>query len=177
MLVPRTSGNESSLLPTPVVADADGTRATRGGARSNELLLNGIVRAAVQGDLLPTPKSHPSGPDYARINRPASGGDDLVTAVARAATDNGVSWGQYADAITHWESLTRPAPPPTVPGARGPKPRINPAFSEWMMGWPAGWVTDVEGVKRVNQLRIIGNGVVPEQAAYALYLLLGGYTG
>jgi DNA (cytosine-5)-methyltransferase 1 len=126
---------------------------------------------------LPTPKSHPSGPDYARINRPASGGDDLVTAVARAATDNGVSWGKYADAINHWESLTRPAPPPTVPGARGPKPRINPAFSEWMMGWPAGWVTDVEGVKRVSQLRIIGNGVVPEQAAYALQLLLEGYTG
>ena len=173
--MPHTGGNGLSLLPTPVVADADGTRATRGGARSNELLLNGIVRAAVEGKLLPTPKSHPSGPDYARINRPASGSDDLVTAVVRAETDNGLSWGQYADAIKRWESLTRPPPPPTVPGARGfAKPRINPAFSEWMMGWPAGWVTDVEGVKRVNQLRIIGNGVVSRQAAYALRLLLGG---
>ena len=31
----------------------------------------------------PTPKGSPSGPDFARMNRPESGGDDLVTAVAR----------------------------------------------------------------------------------------------
>lgn len=31
----------------------------------------------------PTPKGSPSGPDYARVNRPKSGGDDLATAVAR----------------------------------------------------------------------------------------------
>lgn len=31
----------------------------------------------------PTPKSCPSGPDYARATRPRSGGDDLATAVAR----------------------------------------------------------------------------------------------
>ena len=35
----------------------------------------------------PTPKASPSGPDYARANRPKSGGDDLVTSVAR--TDGG----------------------------------------------------------------------------------------
>ena len=34
----------------------------------------------------PTPKSSPSGPDYARTNRPESGGDDLATAVARWPT-------------------------------------------------------------------------------------------
>jgi hypothetical protein len=33
--------------------------------------------------LWPTPKSSPSGPDYARAGRPASGGDDLATSVAR----------------------------------------------------------------------------------------------
>lgn len=31
----------------------------------------------------PTAKAQPSGPDYARTNRPDSGGDDLATAVAR----------------------------------------------------------------------------------------------
>ena len=31
----------------------------------------------------PTPKASPSGPDYARVDRPRSGGDDLATAVAR----------------------------------------------------------------------------------------------
>jgi hypothetical protein len=31
----------------------------------------------------PTPKSSPSGPDYARAAREGSGGDDLATAAAR----------------------------------------------------------------------------------------------
>jgi DNA (cytosine-5)-methyltransferase 1 len=41
-----------------------------------------------------------------------------------------------------------------------------------MMGWPAGWVTDVPGITRNDRLKICGNGVVPAQAAYALRLLL-----
>lgn len=34
----------------------------------------------------PTAKASPSGPDFARTNRPGSGGDDLATAVARVPT-------------------------------------------------------------------------------------------
>jgi DNA (cytosine-5)-methyltransferase 1 len=41
-----------------------------------------------------------------------------------------------------------------------------------MMGWPAGWVTAVPGVSRNEQLKICGNGVVPQQAAEALRVLL-----
>jgi DNA (cytosine-5)-methyltransferase 1 len=51
---------------------------------------------------------------------------------------------------------------------------VNPAFSEWMMGLPAGWVTDVPGLTRSDQLRLIGNGVVPAQAVAALRWLLHG---
>jgi DNA (cytosine-5)-methyltransferase 1 len=40
------------------------------------------------------------------------------------------------------------------------------------MGWPAGHVTDVDGISRNDQLRIIGNGVVPQQAVAALRWLL-----
>lgn len=40
------------------------------------------------------------------------------------------------------------------------------------MGWPAGWVTDVPGISRREALRILGNGVVPQQAAAALADLL-----
>lgn len=40
-----------------------------------------------------------------------------------------------------------------------------------MMGWPAGWVTDLD-ISRNDQLRIISNGVVPQQAAAALQWLL-----
>ena len=37
-----------------------------------------------------------------------------------------------------------------------------------------GLVTRVPGIARTHQLRIIGNGVVPQQAAMALRLLIEG---
>ncbi len=40
------------------------------------------------------------------------------------------------------------------------------------MGLPGGWVTDVPGLSRNAQLKAIGDGVVPAQAAMALRLLL-----
>ena len=40
------------------------------------------------------------------------------------------------------------------------------------MGLPAGWVTAVPGLSRNDQLRLIGNGVVPQQGAAALRWLL-----
>ncbi len=39
------------------------------------------------------------------------------------------------------------------------------------MGLSAGWVTDVE-IPRTAQLRALGNGVVPQQAAFAVHLML-----
>jgi DNA (cytosine-5)-methyltransferase 1 len=41
-----------------------------------------------------------------------------------------------------------------------------------MMGLPAGWVTDVPGLSRNEQLKLLGNGVVPQQAALAVRTLL-----
>ena len=43
---------------------------------------------------------------------------------------------------------------------------------EWMQGLPAGWVTGVPGLSRKHQLHALGNGVVPQQAAMALRMLL-----
>ncbi|WP_239101856.1 hypothetical protein [Microbispora amethystogenes] len=40
------------------------------------------------------------------------------------------------------------------------------------MGLPAGWVTAVPSIGRNGQLRLIGNGVVPQQATAALLDLL-----
>jgi DNA (cytosine-5)-methyltransferase 1 len=40
------------------------------------------------------------------------------------------------------------------------------------MGIPEGWVTDVPGLSRNQQLHALGNGVVPQQAAMALRYLL-----
>ena len=51
-------------------------------------------------------------------------------------------------------------------------PRLSAAFSEWMMGLPLGHVTGVPGLSRTAQLKAIGNGVCPQQAAVALQQLL-----
>jgi DNA (cytosine-5)-methyltransferase 1 len=81
-------------------------------------------------------------------------------------------WGKYEPAIRRWEQLTRPAPPPTEPNKNG-NPRLAAAFSEWLMGWPDGWVTDPAiGISRNDQLKILGNGVVVQQAIAALRYLL-----
>ncbi|MDT3724230.1 hypothetical protein ROS62_04745 [Streptomyces sp. DSM 41972] len=50
--------------------------------------------------------------------------------------------------------------------------RLSPAFVEWLMGLPAGHVTDVPGLSRSAQLKALGNGVVPQQATAALRLLV-----
>jgi DNA (cytosine-5)-methyltransferase 1 len=48
--------------------------------------------------------------------------------------------------------------------------KLNPEFVEYMMGLPPGWVTNT-GISRSQQLKMLGNGVVPQQAYYALELL------
>lgn len=79
-------------------------------------------------------------------------------------------WGKYAPAIHRWErALGRPAPSPTIPGANG-KQRLSPSFVEWMMGLPEGHVTG-HGLSSAQALKMLGNGVVPQQAYLALGML------
>lgn len=73
------------MLPTP--------RATRGGSGTETMYALGGERSdedRPQGEvkLLPTPNAADSvrGPDYARMEREGSGGDDLVTSVTRTTT-------------------------------------------------------------------------------------------
>ncbi|MCE6993262.1 DNA cytosine methyltransferase [Saccharothrix sp. S26] len=82
-----------------------------------------------------------------------------------------VNWSVYEAAIRRWEAvLDRPAPHPTQPGNHG-RPVLAPAFVEHLMGLPSGWVTGLS-LPRTAQLRALGNGVVPQQAAHAVSLLL-----
>jgi len=114
--------------------------------------------------LLPTPtardwKDGATNPDAVPVNG----------LLGRAAWHD---FGPYTAAIRRWEQVTgRPAPSPTEPGANG-RPRLSPRFVEWMMGLPDGWVTGVD-IPRSAQLKALGNGVVPQQAALALAMLDG----
>ena len=83
---------------------------------------------------------------------------------------------EYSAAVTRWEQLTRPAPKPTVLRPGGKRPTLNIPFVEWMMGLPDGWVTDPDlKLTRGDQLKALGNGVVPQQAAAALRDMLGAF--
>ncbi|WP_269462203.1 hypothetical protein [Mycobacteroides abscessus] len=188
------------LLPTPSVADGMGGHLSRSGARSNELLLPGVAKAYADGALLPTPKAtdgHSSSPADLNRNQPGLRAITglLPTPCASDATGGGTHpeareghsrqlidyallngtphWGKYEPRDPALEAITRDAPSPTEPGAKG-NPRLAARFSEWMQGWPLGWVTAVP-ISRSAMLRIIGNGVVPQQAVAALCWLLSVY--
>ena len=50
--------------------------------------------------------------------------------------------------------------------------KLNSKFVEYMMGLNEGWVTDLD-LSRSQQLKMLGNGVVPQQAYLAFQLMLG----
>ena len=150
-----------ALLPTPNAQDGNG--GGRYSSEGHQKTLPGEAR-----HLLCTP----SASDGAGGKTSRSGGRIDEPLLGGQAREMATAWGKYAPAIARWESLTRPAPPPTEPNKNG-NPRLSAAFSEWLMGWPEGWVTDPAiGISRNDQLRIVGNGVCPQQATAALRMLL-----
>ena len=167
------------LLPTPRATDG-----TKGGPNqrgsSGDLMLPSAVQSllptpsATRGGsatettaLLPTPRVTQAG--YADDGR----GGKSLDVEARS----GERWGDYGPAIARWESaIGRPAPAPTEPGAKG-NPRLSPAFVEWLMGLPAGHVTDPAiGISRNDQLKALGNGVVWQQCAAATRAFIADMT-
>lgn len=148
------------LIPTPRASDAGPRGGTTGFGLRN------WTRDYI-ADLLPTPRRSDGDGGANPLSR-AERMDDVETRVIRCDG----RWGKYEPAIRRWEQLTRPAPSPIEPNTKG-NPRLHAPFAEWMMGWPAGWVTDPSlGISRNDQLRIIGNGVVPQQATVVLRWLL-----
>lgn len=110
------------------------------------------------------------------LQRSASVGDGHFTARGRGSGEFG--WGIYESRIRGWEDiLGRVAPRATEPSERSGRERLSPEFVEFLMGLPAGWVTGVPGLSRRGQLKALGNGVVPQQAEFALRLLLSDWVG
>ena len=143
----------------PVAADAygqGGTRLRSGTAQAHTGLVVG-GRAGVAADAV-------------RSGRQGLDGQSSDPHAPQPAADRPTEWGAYAPAIARWERvLGRPAPRPTEAGRTGE--RLSPRFVEWMQGLPAGWVTDVPRLPRNAQLKALGNGVVPQQAALAVRML------
>jgi DNA (cytosine-5)-methyltransferase 1 len=166
-----------ALLPTPRTSDTNGAGQHGDGGMD--------LRTTVT--LLPTPTAGDGMAGGVRTVSDGSGGrrnvdwDDTTRSTGDGGASrlrdtpgliHGSNWGKYAPAIARWEALTRPAPPPTEPNKNG-NARLAADFSEWLMGWPDGWVTDPDiGISRNDQLRIVGNGVCPQQASAALRYLI-----
>ena len=157
------------LLPTPRATD--GTKGCPGQRGSHGDLTLPSAAVQVPARTLPTPRaSDAHGP-----GRHGDGGADLRTTVTGLPGNVGHlderRWGVYAAAVARWELLLgRPVPEPTQIGTHG-KPVLAPPFVEWLMGLNGGHVTEL-GLPRTSALRVLGNGVVPQQAAVALRLLL-----
>ena len=165
---------EENLLPTPIVRDyKDGQAAqTRDGVVSVDTVARAIFNSGEV--LLPTLRASDG---YERRNQKtmdkiaAEGGDLTMPTLARTTVD----WGKFTPAIKRWAAVTRPAPAPTKPDGKDGNHRLSAEFTEWMMGLPQGWVTAEDiGLKRNDQLKACGNGVVPQQAELALRILLEG---
>jgi hypothetical protein len=95
----------------------------------------------------------------------------LTCAAASRASTNPTAWAEYESAIRRWEGvLGHSAAPPAEPGAIWPA-RLSATFGEWMMS-TSGLMTGVPGLPRTAVLRIIGNGVVLDQATATAMPLL-----
>ncbi|MFI9231345.1 DNA cytosine methyltransferase [Streptomyces rimosus] len=163
-----------NLLPTPAAADSRGTANFRADGTPYGSGYGPTLTDVVRLHLLPTPKAS-DGPHGEPNQRDAAGNYYLpgqaVRLDGRWVATNGTDYGP---AVHRWEAvLGRPAPEPTEPGTKGNR-RLSPAFVEWMMGADPGWVTGTDlGLSRADQLKILGNGVVIQQAVTAYRTLLG----
>lgn len=145
--------------PHPDHAADDGER-----ARSRPQVGDGGVTADASSARL---GQHPGEPS---AKEAGPGSRDIPAGAGRPRPDR--DWGPYRPAIERWEHVTgRLAPAPTNPDGRDGAHRLAPEFVEWMMGLPAGHVTSAP-ITRAQQLKALGNGVVPQQAALAVSVLL-----
>jgi DNA (cytosine-5)-methyltransferase 1 len=159
------SSGEIALMGTPRTSSANGStpkQVALGAPKS---------RIEDQVKLFPTLRASDS---YERRNQKTmdriakDGGDMTMTTLARTETN----WGKFEPAIRRWEAVIgRPAPEPTKPDGKDGNHRLSSKFTEWMMGLPDNWITGHD-LKRNDELKLAGNGVVPQQAELALRLLL-----
>lgn len=129
---------------------------------------------AVGGDAVAdTAVSERGGPQLQHLGAEPDATAELGERDREGAFGGGVDWGQYEPAIRRWEHvLNRPAPRPTELSKKGGQ-RLSAPFVEFLMGVPAGHVTDPAiGLTRNEQLKCLGNGVVKQQAVAALRHLL-----
>jgi DNA (cytosine-5)-methyltransferase 1 len=152
-----------SLMPTPTTRDyKDGSQPHE---RDGKVQTDTVARAVFNSGevLLGTPRANAANSSNKQV--------ELGAPKSRLEDQVHTNWGKFEPAIRRWEAIIgRPAPEPTKPDGKDGNHRLSSKFTEWMMGLPDGWITDI-GLKRNDELKACGNGVVPQQAELALSLL------
>jgi hypothetical protein len=164
----------SSLLPTPHanMTTGPGTSGRDGGLKggsSGDPMLPNVVHKLT---LLPTPTARDWKSSASNLHgtnaRP-------LNEIVKLLVPDGLGWQgwqQYEPAIRRWEAvLDREAPFPAVLGPEGGV-KVAPTFGEWLMGLPEGLIASVPDLTINQQLKLVGNGVVPQQAEAAIRFLL-----
>jgi hypothetical protein len=149
-------------LPTPKALDG-----VKGNLKTSQERLDSghqVDLPNVAIDLLGTPRANAANSSSKQV--------ELGAPKSRLEDQVHTDWGKFEPAIRRWEAiLDRPAPEPTKPDGKEGNHRLSSKFTEWMMGLPDGWITGHD-LKRNDELKLAGNGVVPQQAELALRLLL-----
>jgi DNA (cytosine-5)-methyltransferase 1 len=152
------------LMPTPVASE--GTKAPSQQTSATKSKTGQVWLSNVAKDLEPllgTPRATAANSSSKQV--------ELGAPKSRLEDQVHTNWGKFEPAIKRWEAIIgRPAPEPTKPDGKEANHRLSSKFTEWMMGLPDGWITDI-GLKRNDELKACGNGVVPQQAELALSLL------
>jgi hypothetical protein len=162
---PRSERKET-LFPTPVASEgtkAPSQQTSETKSKTGQVWLSNVAKDLEP--LLPTTTAS----DWKGANHSGSGS---ASTRGMSTVVQQTNWGKFEPAIRRWESIIgRPAPEPTKPDGKDNNHRLSSKFTEWMMGLPDGWITR-HGLKRNDELKLAGNGVVPQQAELALRLLL-----
>jgi DNA (cytosine-5)-methyltransferase 1 len=195
-MIDLVAPNQLPKLPTPTVSDQ--YTANLASTQQKPGSMHSVTLAQVfhKPELFPTPTTQDGknngGPSQFNRNTKPLNTEVLLIGTPRTSSANGstpkqvaagapkariedqvllTNWGKFEPAIRRWEAiLDRPAPEPTKPDGKEGNHRLSSKFTEWMMGLPDGWITDI-GLKRNDELKACGNGVVPQQAELALSLL------
>lgn len=189
MLGRRTEESGYGFWPTPNVCgnyNRKGASATSG---------DGLATAV---KLWPTPKASAAGPDFAKVDRSATG-VSLATAVAMLPTPCAQDAKNSTLPISQRDRDSIPGY--LLSNGERPGGQLNPDWVEWLMGFPIGWTSlaplsreavedcgseewwkaEPDGVPRVasgipariDRLKALGNGQVPQVVALAWKILRG----
>jgi DNA (cytosine-5)-methyltransferase 1 len=177
------------LLPTPTSADGKGGGCAPSKVRPSGAKASINLRDIASGlSLLPTVttgcwpsmgaraeasgwKPAPTLGDIAICRSPLlptlTASDGLGGRLGDTARAHELAGTDYWPAVQRWARITGTNPPPFVHVGPQGGHSVDARFAEWMMGYAAGWVTDL-GLSNSRALKLLGNSVQPQTARLAI---------